>query len=156
RIRAADREAALKFQTMDEVLSDSVARQRFQMEVLGGFAALALILAAIGLYGVLSYMVSSNRATIAIRMALGAQPGAIFRMITGRALCLAAFGTLIGLTGCFAVRNLLASLLFGIGPTDPVTLAIATSVLLAVALFASWFPARKAMRIDPISALREE
>jgi putative ABC transport system permease protein len=156
RIRAADREAAVKFQTMDEVLSQSVARQRFQMQVLGGFAALALILAAIGLYGVLSYMVSSNRATIAIRLALGAQPSAIFRMITGRALRLAALGTLIGLTGCFAVRKLLASLLFGIGPADPMTLATATSVLLAVALFASWFPARKAMRIDPIFALHEE
>lgn len=156
RIRAADREAAVKFETMDEVLFRSLARERFQMQVLGGFAALALTLAAIGLYGVLSYMVSSNRAAIAIRMAFGARPGAIFRMITGRALRLAALGTLLGLAGCFAMRKLLSNLLFGIGPTDPATLAIAASVLFAVALSASWFPARKAMRVDPISALHEE
>jgi ABC-type antimicrobial peptide transport system permease subunit len=141
---------------MDEVLSRSVARQRFQMQVLGGFAALALLLAAIGLYGVLSYMVTNNRAGIAIRMALGAQPRAIFGMVTLRALRLVALGTAFGLAGCFAVRKLLSSLLFGIGPTDPATLSAATAVLLAVALAASWFPARKAMRVDPISTLHEE
>jgi predicted lysophospholipase L1 biosynthesis ABC-type transport system permease subunit len=156
RIRSADREAAVKFETMDDVLSRSVARQRFQMQVLGGFAALALLLAAIGLYGVVSYMVTNNRAGIAIRMALGAQPRAIFGMVTLRALRLAAVGTVIGVAGCFAVRKLLSSLLFGVGPTDPATLSAATVVLLAVALAASWFPARKAMRVDPISALHEE
>ena len=156
RIHAADREAAVKFETMDEVLARSVARQRFQMQVLGGFAALALILAAIGLYGVLSYMVTSNRANIAIRMALGARPQAIFGMITTRALRLAALGTAIGLAGCFAVRQLLSSLLFGIGPTDPATLSAATAVLIAVAFAASWFPARRATQVDPISALHEE
>jgi putative ABC transport system permease protein len=156
RIRSADREAAVKFETMDDVLSRSVARQRFQMQVLGGFAALALLLAAIGLYGVVSYTVTNNRAAIAIRMALGAQPLAIFGMVTLRALRLAALGTAIGVAGCFAVRKLLSSLLFGIGPTDPATLSAATALLLAVALAASWFPARKAMRVDPISALHEE
>lgn len=156
RIHSADREAAVKFETMDDVLSRSVARQRFQMQVLGGFAVLALLLAAIGLYGVLSYMVTSNRAAIAIRMALGAQPRAIFGMVTLRALRLAAFGTAIGLAGCFAVGKLLSSLLFGVGPSDPATLSAASAVLLAVALAASWFPARKAMRVDPISALHEE
>jgi predicted permease len=156
RIRSADREAALKFETMDEVLSRSVARQRFQMQVLGGFAALALVLAAIGLYGVLSYMVTSNRAGIAIRMALGAQPGTIFRMITARALRLGALGVAIGLAGWFAINKLLSSLLFGIGPTDPATLSAATMVLLFVALAASWFPARKAMHVDAMAALHEE
>jgi len=156
RIHSADREAAVKFETMDRVLSRSVARERFQMQVLGGFALLALLLAAIGLYGVLAYMVNSNRPAIAIRMALGAQPRAIFGMVTLRALRLAAFGTALGLAGCLAVRKLLSSLLFGIGPSDPATLGGATAVLLAVALAASWFPARKAMRVDPISALHEE
>ena len=156
RIRAADREAALKFETMDDVLSRSVARQRFQMQVLGGFAALALALAAIGLYGVLSYLVTSDRAGIAIRMALGAQPRSIFAMVTARALRLAAAGVGLGLAGCWAVRGVLARLIFGIGPSDPLTLAAAAAVLLMVALAASWFPARRAMRVDPISALREE
>jgi putative ABC transport system permease protein len=156
RIYSADREAAVKFETMDDVLSRSVARQRFQMQVLGGFAALALLLAAIGLYGVLSYMVTNDRAGIAIRMALGAQPREIFGMVTFRAMRLAAAGTAIGVAGCFAVRKLLASFLFGIGPTDPATLCAATVVLFAVALAASWFPALKAMRVDPISALHED
>src|SRR5579875_3141864 len=156
RVRAADREAAVKFETMDEVFERSVARQKFQMQMLGGFAALALLLAAIGLYGVLSYMVTSNRAQIAIRMALGARPGAIFRMITARALRLAAAGAALGLAGCFAVRQLLAALLFGIGATDPAMLAAASGVLLMAALAASWFPARRAMRVDPVSALHQE
>ena len=111
RIRAADQEAALKFETMDEVLTRSVARQRFQMQVLGGFAGLALMLAAIGLYGVLSYMVTSNRAGIAIRMALGARLAEIFAMVTGRALRLASGGVLLGLAGCVAVRGVLARLI---------------------------------------------
>jgi len=156
RVHDADREAAIKFEDMSEVLSRSVARQRFQMQVLGGFAALALVLAAIGLYGVLSYLVNSDRTAIAIRMALGAQQRAIFSMITARALRLAALGAAIGIAGCCAVRQLLSSLLFGIGPTDPAILSAATAVLLIVALAASWFPARKAMRVDPISALHEE
>jgi putative ABC transport system permease protein len=156
RLRAADRDSVVKFSTMDQVLAGSVARQRFQMQILGGFAALALLLAAIGLYGVLSYMVNSNRAEIGIRMALGAQPGAVFRMITGRAMRLALAGSAIGLVACLALRSVLANALFGIGPSDPATLAIATTVLIAVALIASWFPARRAMGVDPVSVLRED
>jgi ABC-type antimicrobial peptide transport system permease subunit len=156
RIRSADREAAMKFETMDEVLGRSIARQRFQMQVLGGFAMLALVLAAIGLYGVLSYTVTSNRAGIAIRMALGARSGTIFRMITARALRLAGLGVMIGLAGCFAVRNLLSGFLFGIGPADPATLSVASAVLLLAALVASWLPARRAMRVDPMTVLHED
>ncbi|HTS75869.1 MAG TPA: ABC transporter permease [Bryobacteraceae bacterium] len=156
RLREADREAVVKFETMDQVLSRSVARQRFQLQVLGGFALLAMALAAIGLYGVLAYMVTSNRGEIAIRMALGAQPGAIFRLVTGRALRLGAAGAVIGLAGCLAIRGMLASLMFGIGPSDPATLVFATALLILVALGASWFPARRAMRTDPGSALRED
>ena len=156
RLRAADRGASVKFQTMDEVLSRSTARQRFQMQVLGGFAALALLLAAVGLYGVLSYMVTSSQVDIAIRMALGAQASVIFRMVTGKAAGLAAIGVAIGLAGCWALRTLLAGLLFGIGPNDPATLAAATLLLLIVAVGASWFPARRATRTDPGSALRQQ
>jgi predicted permease len=156
RLRTADPGASMKFETMDQVVSRSVARQRFQMQVLGGFAALALVLAAVGLYGVLSYMVSSSRVEIAIRMALGAQVSSIFRMVTGKALGLAAMGAAIGLAGCWAMRSLLAGLLFGVEPSDPLTLSIATILLLVVTLGASWFPARRATRTDPGSALHQD
>jgi putative ABC transport system permease protein len=156
RLRVADREAVVKFEPLNQVVARSMARQKFQMQVLGGFAVLALVLAAIGLYGVLAYMVSSSRAEIAIRMALGAQPRSIFRMVTGRALRLASAGAAIGLAGCLAVRGVLARLLFGIGPSDPATLGAATVLLLAVALAASCFPALRAMRVDPGLALRED
>jgi len=141
---------------MDTVLADSLARQRFQMQILGSFAVLALLLAAVGLYGVLSYMVTANRAEIGIRLALGAAPSRVFRMITGRALGLACLGVVLGSIGCLAVRSLLVSMLFGIGPNDPATLAGAVLVLLAVSAAAAWFPARRAMQTDPMVALREE
>ncbi|MGB9458619.1 MAG: ABC transporter permease [Bryobacteraceae bacterium] len=155
-IGAVDREIAIDFKTMDAQMAEAVARQRFQMQVLGGFAALALLLAAVGLYGVLSYLVAAGRGEIGIRMALGAQPVSVFRMITGRALRLSAVGAALGLAGCLAIRPIVAALLFGVGPGDPVTLAAATAALLAVAFAASAFPALRAMRIDPASALREE
>jgi predicted permease len=155
-VGAVDREIAVDVKTMDAQLADAVARQRFQMQVLGGFAALALLLAAVGLYGVLSYLVTAGRAEIGIRMALGAQPASVFRMIAGRALRWSALGAALGLAGCLAMRHIVASLLFGVGPSDPVTLAIATIALLTVAVAASAFPALRAMRIDPVSSLREE
>jgi putative ABC transport system permease protein len=156
RIQAVDRGAAVTFRTMDAVMSDAVARQRFQMQVLAAFALLALLLAAIGLYGVLSYAVSSERVEIGIRMALGAQPGEVFRMVTGRALLMASIGGVLGLAGCLAVRGLLAALLFGVGAGDPATLAAAAALLLVVAFAASSLPARRATRLDPATALREE
>ncbi|MBZ5593227.1 MAG: ABC transporter permease [Acidobacteriia bacterium] len=149
-------EAAASFRLMDDVLADATARQRFQMQVMGAFAALALILAAVGLYGVLSYAVTSNRATIGIRMALGAQPGDVFRMMARRALGLAFAGAGIGMAGCLAVRRVLASVVFGVGPSEPAVLASAAALMLAVSLAACWFPARRAMRVDPVTALREE
>jgi len=141
---------------MDAVLAGSLVRQRFQMEILGAFAVLALLLAAVGLYGVMSYMVTANRAQIGIRLALGAQPARVFRMVTGRALALACVGAALGAVGCMAMRRVLATLLFGIGPNDPATIAAAIAILLAVAFAAAWFPARRAMRVDPMIALRDE
>jgi putative ABC transport system permease protein len=155
-VGAVDHEIAVDFKTMDAVMAESVARQRFQMQVLGGFAALAMLLAAVGLYGVLSYLVAAGHGEIGIRMALGAQPASVFLMITGRALRLAAIGAAVGLAGCLAMRPIVAALLFGVGPSDPVTLAGATAALLGVACAASVFPALRAMRTDPASALREE
>lgn len=159
-VRAAlnkvDPEATISFTTMDRKVAESVAQQRFQMQVLGGFAALALLLAAVGLYGVLSYMVTASRVEIGIRMALGAQPIAVFRMIALRALALAAAGAVLGLASYLGLRRTIASLLFGVAPGDPATLAAATVVLLLVALAAACWPAVGAMRLDPVSALREE
>jgi predicted permease len=155
-VGAVDHEIAVDIRTMDAQMADAVARQRFQMQVLGGFAALALLLAAVGLYGVLTYLVAASRGEIGIRMALGAQPATVFRMVTGRALRWSALGAVLGLAGCIAMRHIVASLLFGIGPSDPVTLAIATIALLTVSIAASAFPALRAMQTDPVSALREE
>jgi len=155
-LAAVDRETTVSFRTMSDILAVSMARQRFQMQVLSGFAGLALVLAAVGLYGVLSYVVASNRGQIGIRVALGAQPGAVFRMVAKRALRLAGVGVAIGLAGCLAVRSALQAVLFGIGPSDPATLAVAAAVLLAVAMVAASVPALRAMRVDPISVLREE
>jgi len=155
-VGAVDHEIAVEFKTMDAQVAEAVARQRFQMQVLGGFAALALLLAAVGLYGVLSYLVAAGRGEIGIRMALGAQPASVFRMVVGRALRWSAIGAALGLSGCVAMRHIVASLLFGVGPSDPGTLAVATAALLGVAIAASAFPALRAMRTDPVSALREE
>jgi predicted permease len=155
-IHAVNPDAAPSSRTMDTVLAASVSKQRFQMEILGGFAILALLLAGIGLYGVLSHMVTSGRVEIGIRFALGAPRGVVFRMIAGRALGLAGIGLVAGTLGCLAVRRVLSALIFGIGPSDPVTIAAAIAVLLTVALAAAWIPARRASRVDPMTALRDE
>jgi predicted permease len=155
-IHAVNPDAAPALRTMDSVLAASLSKQRFQMQILGTFAVLALLLAAVGLYGVLSHMVTANRAEIGIRLALGAPRSLVFRMIAGRAMALAAMGVIAGAFGCVTLRTVLAALLFGIGPNDPATIAGASAVLLMVALAAAWIPARRAMRVDPMAALREE
>lgn len=155
-IRAVNPDSAPTPRTMVSVVAESLGRQRFQMEILLAFAALAMALAAVGLYGVLSYMVTASRTQIAIRLALGASPAMVFGMITGRALALAAAGVALGTLGCVALRRVLAAVVFGIGPSDPVTIGAAVGVLLAVAVVAALFPAVRAMRTDPMEALREE
>ena len=155
-LREVHPEAAASFRTLDEVMAAATSRQRFQMQVLAAFAILALILAAVGLYGVLAYAVASNRGAIGIRLALGAEPAAIFRMIAGRALALTAGGVIVGLAGCLALGAVVRTVLFGVGPADPRVLSTAVAVMFVTALAACWFPARRAMRIDPIAALREE
>ena len=155
-IRAVNPEAVPDTRTMDSIVAASLAKQRFQMEILGGFAALALLLAAVGLYGVQSHMVAVNRPEIGIRLALGAPRALVFRMIAGRALRLAGIGVAAGALGCAALRHVLASAVFGVGPSDPATLGAAIAVLLAAALAAAWIPARRATKVDPMTALREE
>jgi putative ABC transport system permease protein len=142
--------------TIEGLLSDTVAPRRFSTVLLGIFAALALLLAAVGIYGVMSYVVSLRINEIGIRMALGAQPRDIWQLIIGRGAKLALAGVAIGLVGSLALSRLLASMLFEVRASDPATFASVALLLTAVALFACYFPARRAMRADPMIALRYE
>lgn len=149
-------EAAVTFRTMDDVLAAAVSKQRFQMQVISCFAILAVVLAAIGLYGVLSYMVADNRPAIGIRMALGSPRAEVFKMIARRAFVLTATGAALGLSACVALRGVLRAAVYGVGPSDPAVLAGAVAVMFAVALTACSLPAWRAMNVDPVLVLREE
>jgi predicted permease len=142
--------------TMEEVLTAGVATRRFNLILIGAFAGLAVVLTAVGLYGVLSYHVARRTHEIGIRMALGAQPGGVMRLVLGRGLQLASIGSAIGLCGAVATTRLIKSWLFGVSPTDLATLAAISVLLLGVALVACWIPARRATRVDPMVALRYE
>lgn len=155
-IRTVNPEAVPVGRTMDTVLSESLARQRFQMRTLLAFGCLALLLATIGLYGVLSYMVTANKSQISIRLALGANPTTVFRMVVGRAMTLCGLGAALGVIGCILARSALSALLFGIGPSDPLTIGAAVATLLTAGLVAAWIPARAAMKVDPMLVLRED
>lgn len=142
--------------TMEQRLYDSRARQRFSMLLLGIFAAFALTLAAIGIYGVMTYWVNQRTHEIGIRMALGAQPGNILRLVIGQALILVSCGLAIGLAGAFALTRVMSSLLFGISATDRLTFLMVSLLLGGIALLASYVPARRAAKVDPMVALRYE
>jgi putative ABC transport system permease protein len=142
--------------TMDGLISDSVSPRRFSALLVGIFAGLALLLAAIGIYGVMSYTVSQRTQEIGLRMALGAQLTNVRGMILAQTLKLTLIGVGLGLAGAFALARFLASLLFGVGTYDPVTFLGVALLLVGVALAASYVPARRAMRVDPIVALRYE
>ena len=140
----------------DEYISRSLARPRFNAMLLSIFAGTALILTAIGIYGVLAYSVSQRTNEIGIRIALGAGQSNIFRLVVGQAMMLVAISVAIGLAGAFAATRLMNSLLFGVGAWDPVTFASIVLLISAVAFLAAWLPARRAARVDPIVALRAE
>ncbi len=142
--------------TMDEVVSNSVAQRRLTMLLLTIFAATALLLAAVGIYGVIAYSVTERTQEIGIRMALGAQRGDVLRMVVRQALVLAVAGIVIGGVGALLLTRLMEGLLFRVKPADPVTFAVVSSILAAVALLASYIPGRRATRVDPVIALRAE
>ncbi len=142
--------------TMDALLSDSLSPRRFSAVLIGVFAILALALAAVGIYGVMSYTVSQRTQEIGIRMALGAQPGNVQSMILGHSVKLTLIGVGLGLAGAFALVRFLTSLLFDVGAYDAVTFVGVPVLLAAVAIAASYLPARRAVRVDPIVALRYE
>ncbi len=141
---------------MTEVIGSSIAQPRFRTTLLSLFGAAALLLAAIGIYGVLAYTVAQQTREIGIRMALGANPSRVLRLVLGRGLRLAGIGTAIGVFAALMLTQLLKSLLFGVSATDPVTFGAVAGLLLAVALLACYVPARRAMRVDPMVALRYE
>ena len=143
-------------ETLDEVLSTSLSVRRFSMEMVAFFAATGLLLAGLGIYGTISFVVNEQRREIAIRLALGAQRGTILKMVLGRGLGLAAAGAGLGVAGALIVSHLMAGLLYGVSPTDPPTFASVTLVLTTVALAASYIPAVRAMRLDPITTLHSE
>ncbi len=141
---------------LEDTIRGTLAQRRFTMLVLGGFAAAAVMLAMIGVYGVLTYAVAQRTREIGIRVALGADLGRVRRLVVGDGAWLTACGLAIGLVGAFALTGLMRSLLFGVGPRDPVTFVGTASMLGAVALAACWLPARRAARVDPMVALRVE
>jgi putative ABC transport system permease protein len=143
-------------QTFEELLGKSVAPRRFNMMLLGIFAAVALVLAAVGLYGVMSYSVSWRIHEIGIRMALGADRSHVLRLVVRQGMTLTLIGLVLGLAGAFGLSRVLRSLLFEVSPSDPLTFAGVSFVLLIVALLACLVPARRATRVDPIVALRTE
>jgi len=142
--------------TMDEILDLDVEDRTQQMTLLGAFAGLALLLASIGLYGVLSYAVTQRSREIGVRMALGADRRDVLRLVLTRALRIVVAGLIVGLAGAAGVTRVLQTFLFGVTPTDPLAFTIVTLLLMAVGLMAAWLPARRATRIDPCAALRAE
>jgi putative ABC transport system permease protein len=146
----------LRLATMENLLADSVAVPRFYMLLVASFAALALAVAAVGVYGTINYSVAQRTHEIGVRMALGAERGDVLAMIVGRGLVLTLAGGVIGLAGAWASTRVLASLLFGVHPGDAIAFAGASAVLIAVALLACYIPARRATRIHPMEALRYE
>jgi putative ABC transport system permease protein len=142
--------------TMGEIVSDITSANRIAFLALDAFAFLGLMLAAVGIYGVTSYAVSQRTHEIGVRMALGAQPGDVMRLVVGHGVKLALWGVGIGLLGSFVLTRLMASLLYGVSATDGITYATVAILLAGVALAASYVPARRAMRIDPVVALRQE
>jgi putative ABC transport system permease protein len=145
-----------RFTAMEDLISDSVARQRFSMILLAIFAVMALILAAVGIYGVISYSVTQRTNEIGIRMALGAQRSDILRMILRQGMGLALAGVVIGLTAAYLLTRLISSMLYEVSPTDPLTFAGISLLLLMVALLSCVIPARRATNVDPMIALRYE
>jgi putative ABC transport system permease protein len=142
--------------TMERLVSDSLGQRRFYMMLLGGFAGLALVLAAVGLYGVISYSVAQRTQEMGIRVALGASGAQVVSIVMGQAMRLAGLGLAMGLALAMMLKSVLKGFLVGVSTTDPATLAMTALVLLIVALFASYVPARRAARVDPMVALRFE
>jgi len=145
-----------EIRTMEQRIAESLSSRRFNMMLLGLFAALALVLAGVGIYGVVAYAVTQRTHEIGVRVALGAQRRDVLALLVGEGMTLALLGVGIGLAGALALTRLMSGLLFSVSPTDPATFATITVILALVALAASYVPARRAARVNPVTALRAE
>jgi hypothetical protein len=145
-----------RFATLDEFLVQGRAPRTLQTALLGGFAAIALLLAVVGLSGVVAHTVTQRRPEIALRVVLGAHPRDVLRLVLGRTLLLCALGVASGALGAALLTRFMAALLFGVGATDSLTFASVAALLVVVTLLASWLPARRATRVDPMISLRAE
>jgi putative ABC transport system permease protein len=156
-VRATDpNQPVHTFTTLDDLVSNSLAPRRFVMRLLGFFAVTALFMAGLGLYGVISYSVTLRTREIGIRIALGAKPGSVLLGVLSQGLRLTGLGVAAGLAGSLAINRVLASQLFQVNAFDPLIFASMAAALLVAALLASYLPARRAVRVDPLSALRSE
>ncbi|MBK9411287.1 MAG: ABC transporter permease [Gemmatimonadetes bacterium] len=156
-IRSVDRQQAIgSVFTLDDARHDAVARPRLLMVLMAGFGVLGLSLGALGLYGVLAYLVNLRQREIGVRLALGADRRRVLRMVVGQGVQLAGVGVVLGLAGSLALGRLLAGVLYGVDPADPILLALVALTMLAVAFASSWFPARRAASVDPAVTLRED
>jgi ABC-type antimicrobial peptide transport system permease subunit len=149
-------QAVFNIRTMEQILAQSVAARRFSMMLLTIFAVVALALASVGLYGMMSYAVAQRTREIGVRVALGAQSGNVLRLVIGQGLKLTLAGVVVGLVASLALTRAIKALLFGVSATDPATFGVIAVLLTAVALLACWIPARRATRVDPMVALRCE
>jgi putative ABC transport system permease protein len=156
-VREIDRDQAVgSIRTMDQILSGLIAQRRFSMVLVGAFAILAMALALIGAYGVTSYLVSQRSREIGVRLALGADPSRITRLVVRDGMVVAGTGVAIGVAGAIATSRLASSLLYGVSARDPITIASVATALLIVSAFANYIPARRASRVDPLLALRQD
>ena len=145
-----------EMQPMQKFLEQSGAGTRFSLLLIGVFAAIAAVLAAVGLYGVLSTLVRQRTAEIGVRMAMGAAPARIFQLVVGHGLRLSAAGIVLGFIAALGLTRVMVSMLVGVRPTDPVTFAAVAALFFLIGAVACWLPARRAALLDPVSALREE
>jgi len=142
--------------TLDQIVGQTIARQKFAALLLAGFSLAALLLASVGIYGVLAYAVSERTREVGIRLAVGADPARIVTLILGSGARMAGAGTAIGVFGALALSYLLKTLLFGVSTRDPLTFVAVPLILMTIALLAAWLPARRASKIDPMQALRTQ
>jgi predicted permease len=155
-VRRADPDLPLQVRTIEQALDRALAGRRFSLTLIGLFSTLALVLATLGVYGLISYLVAERTREIGIRLALGADPGDVLRLVLGRAALLAGVGVAAGIAGAAGLTRLIAGMLFGVTPTDPIAFMAVPLVTLAAVLLASYVPARRAMRVSPVTAMTAE